>query len=174
MQKIIFIFSFFLFLGACSSQKNQSFTFYSEHGLFTINFEEHTISHLNQSYSFEIIGDKTTIFFPDGSTFWQEKTISGYSGELTSNQGLDYSSSGEELMEALSSIQTHRHSNGSIFPALFVFVISLLQICFPKVSWHLSYGWKFKNAEPSDSALMMTSISGVIGIIFAFFLLYTR
>ncbi|PWW04750.1 hypothetical protein DFQ01_10631 [Paenibacillus cellulosilyticus] len=54
---------------------------------------------------------------------------------------------------------------------LFV-IIGILNIAFPKVGWYMQYGWQFKNAEPSDAALVMARIGGVIAIIIGLFLIF--
>lgn len=41
----------------------------------------------------------------------------------------------------------------------------------PYHSWYLSYGWRFKDAEPSDAALVLQRISGVIAVIVGLILL---
>lgn len=58
--------------------------------------------------------------------------------------------------------------------ALFAFIFIILGTIgtfFPKVSWYMSEGWKFKDAEPSTSALIIARLGGVISIIIGFYLL---
>ncbi|WP_088043305.1 DUF6199 family natural product biosynthesis protein [Bacillus sp. EAC] len=57
---------------------------------------------------------------------------------------------------------------------LFAFIFIILGIIgtfFPKVSWYISEGWKFKGAEPSTAALIIARLGGVISIIMGFYLL---
>ncbi|MGN0250750.1 MAG: DUF6199 family natural product biosynthesis protein [Oliverpabstia sp.] len=35
----------------------------------------------------------------------------------------------------------------------------------PSVAWYLEYGWRYKNAEPSDLALGLNRVGGIIAII---------
>ena len=44
-------------------------------------------------------------------------------------------------------------------------IIGLFNICFPYGSWYLGHGWRFRDAEPSDLALLMTRISGIIATV---------
>ncbi|MNJ46043.1 hypothetical protein D3C77_411630 [compost metagenome] len=55
---------------------------------------------------------------------------------------------------------------------LFLFVIlALLNIIFPRIGWHLNYGWMVKgNVEPSDAYLLMTRITSVLALIVVFFI----
>lgn len=51
------------------------------------------------------------------------------------------------------------------FFALILILLGLLNLLKPEVSWYLSDGWKFKDAEPSDLALGLARVVGVIMII---------
>jgi len=54
----------------------------------------------------------------------------------------------------------------------FVFLIlGIIMTASPYTGWYLSTGWRFKDAEPSDAALFMNRVSGVIGVIFGLILL---
>ena len=44
-------------------------------------------------------------------------------------------------------------------------VTSLLAILSPHTAWYLQVGWQYKNLEPSDGALIMVRIGGIIGVI---------
>ncbi|WP_435169760.1 DUF6199 family natural product biosynthesis protein [Paenibacillus glycanilyticus] len=49
-------------------------------------------------------------------------------------------------------------------------VLGILNLLYPRAGWYMQYGWRFKNAEPSDAALVMGRISGIIGIAIGIFL----
>lgn len=44
-------------------------------------------------------------------------------------------------------------------------VMGIFQLVSPQTAWYLSYGWRYKNAEPSDIALVMERMGGVVAII---------
>lgn len=48
-------------------------------------------------------------------------------------------------------------------------VFCLLGIIKPELSWKMSEGWKFKDAEPSEMYLVMTRIMSVIILIVIWF-----
>lgn len=48
---------------------------------------------------------------------------------------------------------------------LIIIIIGILNIAFPQAMWMLSDGWKFKDSEPSDAALIMHRLGGAVGII---------
>lgn len=50
-----------------------------------------------------------------------------------------------------------------IVPYLFI-GIGLLNLLFPRTAWFWNVGWKFKNAEPSEAALLMGRIGGFLAI----------
>jgi hypothetical protein len=58
------------------------------------------------------------------------------------------------------------------FGVIFI-VIGILNIAFPTAGWYMRYGWQFKNAEPSDAALIMSRIGGVIAIVIGLFITFS-
>ncbi|GMK37369.1 hypothetical protein PCCS19_04220 [Paenibacillus sp. CCS19] len=57
-----------------------------------------------------------------------------------------------------------------LFGFIFI-IIGVLNIAFPRAGWYMKYGWQFKNAEPSEAAMIMARVGGVIGVIIGLFLL---
>jgi hypothetical protein len=57
-----------------------------------------------------------------------------------------------------------------LVPFLFI-IIGALNVIFPKASWYMKSGWQFKNAEPSDLALIMIRVGGIIAIVVGIFIL---
>ncbi|WP_336774682.1 DUF6199 family natural product biosynthesis protein [Paenibacillus sp. MMO-58] len=49
-------------------------------------------------------------------------------------------------------------------------VLGILNLLYPRAGWYMQYGWRFKNAEPSDASLVMGRISGIIGIVIGIYL----
>ena len=50
-------------------------------------------------------------------------------------------------------------------------MIGVVSILAPEAMWQLYEGWKFKDAEPSDLALVMHRIGGVLLIVMAVMIL---
>jgi hypothetical protein len=44
-------------------------------------------------------------------------------------------------------------------------VLSLVAIVSPRTAWFLQDGWKYSNVEPSNAALVMIRIGGIVGVI---------
>lgn len=53
----------------------------------------------------------------------------------------------------------------NILVGLFAIMIGLINVVSPETGWHLSYGWRYKDAEPSDAALTSGHIGGVVAIV---------
>ncbi|TCZ76577.1 hypothetical protein E0485_13365 [Paenibacillus albiflavus] len=54
---------------------------------------------------------------------------------------------------------------------LIVIIFGIINIFSPQAGWYLTIGWKFKDAEPSDAALFVQRLSGIIGSIIAIIVL---
>ncbi len=48
--------------------------------------------------------------------------------------------------------------------AVLFFGVSALSFFSPETGWKIGFGWRYKNAEPSDAALFMERIGGGIGM----------
>lgn len=55
---------------------------------------------------------------------------------------------------------------------LLLIIIGLCSLCRPEEMWHLSEGWKFQDAEPSEEAILWCRIGGVISMVVGLFLLF--
>jgi hypothetical protein len=59
-----------------------------------------------------------------------------------------------------------------VMPVIFFIIVpmlciisSLTAIVSPEKAWYYQEGWKYKNVEPSDRALISIRISGIIGVV---------
>ena len=55
--------------------------------------------------------------------------------------------------------------------AFVIIMIGVVSILVPEGMWQLYEGWKFKDAEPSDLALVMHRIGGVLLMVMAVLIL---
>lgn len=62
---------------------------------------------------------------------------------------------------------------GAILFFFLLLVAGIISLIAPKEMWHLTKGWQFKDAEPSDEALVYMRVVGGIEIIAAFYILFT-
>ena len=59
----------------------------------------------------------------------------------------------------------------NVLIGLVVFVLGIFTAANPEDAWYWSNGWRFKNAEPSDLALTLTRIGGILSIIYGILLI---
>ena len=106
----------------------------------------------------------TVVTYPDGSIYWwQEDQYGGMGGW---NYGYDPERyvSGETLWEVLElDHSVERSASGKyVAPGLLLILLGVVNAAFPRAMWYLSYGWRFKNAEPSDTALFVGRAGGAV------------
>lgn len=52
-------------------------------------------------------------------------------------------------------------------------IFGIICVASPETAWQLTKGWQYKDAEPSDAALIYMRVIGVAQIIFAIYILLT-
>lgn len=60
----------------------------------------------------------------------------------------------------------------NVLIGLVIVVIGAINTLSPETGWYLSSGWKFRDAEPSDAALLWTRVSGIATILIGLFFLF--
>ena len=135
---------------------------------FTVDTENHTIEDGSLTYSYAINGSEIVIRYPDGQTYtWKE---SNGIGTGSTSLDFDYSTHMEpstllsviEDAHNTSSKTTHKNTGVGII----LLLIGAVYAVWPKKLWFISWGWRYKNAEPSDLAIGVFRVVGVIvGII---------
>jgi hypothetical protein len=140
----------------------------SENNQIEMYFSDSTIIINGERYSFTYQGLEednynVSITYPDGYKAWWQQIGSSGSGDnlLGTENRLDF-----DLLTA--AIQFHEHTpkagSGKLVQSRFIMIIlalfGLFPLLAPEISWYLSYGWRFKNAEPSDAAIVMQRIGG--------------
>ncbi len=165
---------FALFLCSCSEKQ----TDYSEtrNGItYVVDTEANTVSDGTHTYVFTASGKadgySITVSYPNGASYTANKHIGSWDGLIDTQYA-----SGETLVEVIKSA-VFNESGISMTPAkvvVIVFLIGLgvLNILKPKILWFLSWGWHYRDAEPSDVALVVGRVSGVIAVMVAIALLF--
>ena len=155
------------------------YTVYSYGAPYTIDTQSRTISDGTYTYGYEYAasGSSVSFTYPDGNVYSagiQSANSSGAGGVSAGSVSADYDySSGYtdplSLCYALTSPrETERAaSSGSnhSFVALLLCGVGIFNLAVPKASWYLSYGWRFKDAEPSDAAITLSRIGGGIAVV---------
>ena len=138
---------------------------------FRVNTYEGTITDGTHIYLIDIRGDSTTIIYPNGARYyWTQNGMSGFGG-WDDNYDPDTYADGDVLIDILSE-DTRQALRGNIPAGILMIVIGAFNLRFPSKAWYLSYGWRFKDSEPSDTALVVARISGVVAMIIGFVWLF--
>ena len=144
----------------------------------TITFDEGTwsagtVAMDNGTYVFSYdMNGTVTVIYPDGYVYTQTEKNGGYASPV------DYDADavkakgyidGFTLIWAIESATAELNqvkTSGGPSPLLAIVLILLgAWYCFlPKLAWQISHGWKYKNAEPSQTALSLYRISGAVAI----------
>ena len=144
--------------------------------LVTVNPVKCTITDDEGNVYTYVVGDSSVTFtYPNGyEYFWNYTSGIGLTGLEGIPDGYRYldGMTLEAAMEREINPVKKAENPGYILFALVCFIIGGLNIAFPYAGWYLRYGWRFRDAEPSDTALAMNRVSGVlavvIGIVFLF------
>lgn len=163
----------FALLG-CTKQES-SYIVHKNGTAYHVDTENKTISDDRSTYSYEFSGDASsfsvTITYPDGSSYWYTQSEgTGYGGWSEDYDEHTYVSA-DTLVEVVQEKAPKRVNPGKIAGALILIALGSFAAALPEFSWYLSYGWRYKNAVPSDAALSFARVGGVIEIIVGIVLL---
>ena len=166
----------FLFAACGETQPMEtSYTVTNTGKEFVIDTAGQTITNSGDVYRYEISGNDITVIYPDGSSYWRSYSDNGWYGGWSEDYSEGRYVSGDTLLDVLSQ---RRNTDGASSSsankgvAILLILLGVFNAIWPRVSWYLSYGWRFKDAEPSDMAMGVGRFSGVaiavIGLIMLF------
>lgn len=163
-----------LTLFACAEQSS-TYTITRDGTDFRVDLENNTISDETNTYQYEYSGNASSyrivITYPDGSSYWYSKSGSTGMGGWSNDYDEDAYVDGDTLRDVVLAKLPKKVSLGKVLGALVLAALGVVDIAFPKVTWYLGYGWRFKDVEPSESALIFARISGAAAIILGVILL---
>lgn len=118
-----------------------------------------------------------TFTYPDGETYWWKTHAHGGFGGWSNGFHQGEYPEGSTLFDVLqqaTSKGTNKSSIdlGNIFVAILVASLGLWSTISPQSVWYLNHGWRYKDAEPSDAALVITRMGGVIALLLAAVILF--
>ena len=109
-----------------------------------------------------------TITYPNGATWWTSSTAGGWDNDYDPERYIDGDILAQQLTQAYQySRKNWDHVLVAGFFALIIIVLSILDIMHPDVLHKMRYGLWVQNAEPTEFALMMSRICGIVAIVFA-------
>lgn len=171
------IFAAAMLLAGCKKEPAPTvYTVYSYGAPYTIDTQGRTISDGTYTYGYEYAasGSSVSFTYPDGNVYSAGISTANSSGAGGVSAGsisadYDYNSGYTDplsLCYALTSPrETERASDTNPLVALLLCGVGIFNLAAPKASWYLSYGWRFKDAEPSDAAITLSRIGGGIAVV---------
>ena len=169
----IFLLAALLLLG-CAPEETVHTVTLNRNGIdyaFTVDTENCTISDGQYTYTYTVNGDHTTITYPNGARYyWTQNGMFG-SGGWDDHYDPQTYTDGDILMDVLS-VNAPREKRGNVPAGIILILLGIFDAACPRCAWYLSYGWRFKNAEPSDTVLVVSRISGVVAIVIGFVCLF--
>lgn len=167
----ILVIVFFLALSLCAcSPSQESYTTYTvQNGetVYTVDTENCTISDGTNVYRYEGTIRSVNITYPDGSTYWWHTENTFSYGGWSDDYDPDRYVAGDVLRDVLrGSAPAERSSKNG--PLIFLLLaVGILNTVSPSMAWYLQYGWRFKDAEPSDMALGLNRVGGIAALVIA-------
>ena len=170
------LFALLLTLTLCSCAEQETTYTVDKNGTqFLVDTTQKTISDGTHTYRYKFSGDadsfSATLTFPDGSSYWWTQIGSSGSGGWSDNFVHEKYVSANTLIDVLQEKAPKRTNPGMIAAGLLLMALGLFEAVFPKAAWYLGYGWRYKDAEPSDAALIFARIGGVAATVIGFVLL---
>lgn len=170
MKKLLVLLFSMLLLAGCAEKASATYTVVTSHGEFTVDQAQQTISDGTHIYKFEMSGTGRTevrIIYPNGSTFWRSYDSEySYSGGWSEDYDENAYVPGDVLLDLLERDAPSSGKKGNPLLGIFLIAIGLWHVLAPQSAWYLSKGWYYKDAEPSEAALGMYRIGGVLAVLF--------
>lgn len=148
---------------------------------YTVDTENQTITHdgaVIQVTWIERGGNdqKWTFTYPDGSAYWWEQSggvvMGGWLYGCDSERSEQYAD-GNVLREVwMQSLQNGFQWGANPLPGLLLILFGAVGAAAPKAVWYLDCGWRYRNAEPSDLALLVHRVGGGIAVLVGLVLLF--
>lgn len=171
-----------LILCACSSASgaDKAYTVYRNGTEFVVDPQQETVFDGTHTYHYRLSGDTGSyginITYPDGSTYWWQTQKSGGfstgSGGWSDNYDASRYVSGDTLCDVLATAVPKEQEPKNVLLILLLLAVGIFNTASPHTAWYLEYGWRYKDAEPSDMALTFSRLGGILAIIAAVILIF--
>lgn len=170
MKKLLVLLLAMLLLAGCAENASSTYTVVTSHGEFTVDQAQQTISDGTHIYKFEMSGTGRTqvrIIYPNGSSYWRHYDSKySFSGGWSEDYDENAYVPGDVLLDLLERDAPSSGKKGNPLLGIFLIAIGLWHALAPQSAWQFNQGWKFKDAEPSELAMVVYRISGVLAVLF--------
>ena len=142
---------------------------------YTVDTVNGTISDGLYTYLYEIEGTSdrrsTTITYPGGAQYYWTQSSGGGLGGWSDDYDLSRYIDGDTLLNVLE-MSAPKEYSGHPVVGLLLIALGAWYVLAPHSAWYLSYGWRYRDAEPSEAALIISRISGIAVILFGIFTIF--
>ncbi len=161
-----------LMLSGCAAASAEPYTYTFSRDdqvkTITVNPEEKTILDGTDVYTYQTeksgSGTSYVIDYPNGAVYHWTAGKNGGAGGWSGDYDDQTYISGNILVWAIEENQP-REKIGNVFLGLLLVGVGALNFFLPELPFRLKYGWRFRDAEPSDAYLTMAKIGGLLGAI---------
>ncbi len=157
-------------LAACAAEDLAVYTVTKDGVSYTVDREKNTISDGNFTYGFTFEGSadayRATVTYPNGSSYWWKRDGFSGSGGWSNDYREDAYVSGEVLVEVLEEkAPKAKKPAGNAFAAILFLAFGVFFIIKPRTVTYIQTFLWVKDAEPSEFAIFMCRIAGVLLVI---------
>lgn len=163
--RFLLILLLLVLLTACSSKP---YAVVNRGQYYTVDPAARTVTDGVTVYHYEINGDQLVVTFPNGNTMTYGGGVAYGTGPLHSN--------GFDFLNAPDFRQILEDELPDDKPGFLIFLLAaagIWNIVHPRSAWYVSRGWEFKDAEPSEAALVVGQLGGAVAVIAALVLLFS-
>ncbi|MBQ9134285.1 MAG: hypothetical protein IJX64_07120 [Clostridia bacterium] len=144
---------------------------------FVVDTAAGTITQGGNVYTYVREGDMVTFTYPDGETYWWKTHAHGGAGGWSEGFRQGAYPDGSTLFDVLQQAVPAKTNQisidfGNVLAAILIAAFGLWSAISPQSVWYLNHGWRFKDAEPSDAALTITRMGGVLALLLAVGILF--
>lgn len=161
--------------GCIGGGTNEPYTVEKYGMVYTVDEQAGTIDDGEHIYHFVINpygnGYQAEITYPNGATYyWTSNGSFGHGGWSDDYDDTLYAD-GSDLMDVIEDGRPGKSDPKPVGLVLLLLAVGIFNALSPQTAWFLEYGWRYKNAEPSEFALAANRIGGVIAILAAVLML---
>lgn len=168
MKKLlVMLLSALMLLSLCAcSDTGGVYTVEKDGKTFEVDTVNSTIFDGTHTYQYTFMGDADDysfdVTYPSGATYyWDYSGGAGHGGWSDDYDEKLYVDGGTLCAVVAEKAPTSIGSWEIVVPALLI-ILGILNVAAPRAAWQLEYGWRYKDAEPSDTALAFNRIVGII------------
>lgn len=166
-----------LCLTMTSCGKEEPYTVTRGDKTFTVDTVNAAISDGEYTYQYDLSGSaekySLDITYPDGSTYWWDQNGNIGHGGWSNEYDEDRYVSGDVLRDILEGGLDDGGPALRFLPvSILLAAVGLWGLISPYSAWYVSHGWRYKDADPSETALAVERFGGGFAVVLAVVLLF--